>query len=382
MGRLPRPLVWLLELLALGLVVVVALLPARPCWAADITLNVEVLAQDDQIEVTVRNSGSHTTPDVKIEVEVAGKRYPSQSVGDLAGGEEVKREIKITAPQKPGSYPILTRVQYTNDGRRMSHVHVTYLDHEQAKRLASRPALRRAQLREYGYLTAYYDKRYRFTLLLPEEIEIVDEKELERGTRYRLRNLRLALSSNYTIYGVLESPDDEGLHSTRIVSSRLSTKKVVKAKSLFSAEVLAAFAIVFLVVAYVLFRRATKDRDGPPTPRDVALVRWSFSIFTVATLYFLFRTAYVVPDWFFANFNALDFKPLDEIYPKVGHWTWRILRTVINRLYLEGGDYDLFAIWVHDPLFIYVVVANYSPLRTSPSPMRARTSTGIWPRAS
>ncbi len=347
----------------LGLVVVVALLPARQCWAADITLSVQVLAQDGQVDVTVSNSGSDTAPDVKVEVAVAGKRYPSQSVGDLPAGEEVKRDIKITAPQKPGSYPILTWVHYTNDDQRMSHVHATYLDHEQAKRLASRPALRRAQLREYGYLTAFYDKRHRFTLLLPEEITIVDQKEIDGGTRCRLKNSRLALSSKYTIYGVLENLDDGGAHSSRIVNSRLSTKKVVKAKSLFSAEVLAAFALVFLVVAYVLFRRATKDPNVVPAPRDVALVRWSFSIFTVATLFFIFQTAYVVPDWFLVNFNALDFRPLNEIYPKVGEWTWRILRTVISRFYLEGGDYDLFAIWVLDPLFIYVVVANYFTLR-------------------
>ncbi|MBW2456177.1 MAG: hypothetical protein JRI68_16785, partial [Deltaproteobacteria bacterium] len=272
MGRLPRPLLWLFELCLLGLVVVVALLPARTAWAADIALNVHVVVAEGQVDVTVRNSGSHVAGDVTIETEVAGKRNPIQSLGDLGGGEDALGSVKFEAPKKPGSYPILTWVQYTNDGQRMSHVHATYLDHEAAKRLASRPMLRRAQLREYGYLTAFHDERHKLSLLLPAELEIIEEKKVEGGTRYRLKNLRATLSSNYTIYGVLENPDEDGSHATRIVSTRLSTKKVVKSKSLFSAEILAAFALIFLVVSYVLYRRATKDRVGEPGLTDVALV--------------------------------------------------------------------------------------------------------------
>jgi len=342
------------------------LLCAQSSQAANISLNVTTTVTDGQIDVTVHNTGSSPAHASTVEVELAGKRYPAEPLGDLAAGAEAKRHFAVRAPEKPGSYVAISRVHYTNDGRAMTSLNAIYFDQGSPARLRARPFMRHAKLREHGFIDVVHDKQLRFHLVLPDEIRVTGEEPTARGTRFSLTNTHPELASTYTIYGIAESKPGASTHQSRMISTRLRTTQVVKARSLFNARSLGLLALVSLLLSYVLFRRKTGNGASDPEPHDVALLRWSFSVFTVSFLFFLFHAAYVVPDWFFATFTAADFGHGD-----VGRWSWRVVRTIVSRLYFDGGDFDYFSTYVHDPLLIYVIVGNYFVLRYVAKPTAA-----------
>ena len=79
------------SLLGLGRLVAFAcvlLLPAV-AWAANISLNITTRVSGREVKVTVRNTGPGPARVTGAEVELAGKRYPLASLGELAPEAEV-----------------------------------------------------------------------------------------------------------------------------------------------------------------------------------------------------------------------------------------------------------------------------------------------------
>jgi protein-S-isoprenylcysteine O-methyltransferase Ste14 len=316
-------------------------------------------AQATPTEVVVKlvNRGTGPLRDVRTTVTVGSKRHELEPVGSLEPEAEAERRVAIALPEAKGSYAVVSHVGYLDGARRRVAMHASAVG-ETTATIEGRPVMRTVVLREQGYLEMQHDKRYRARLVAPELVEVLSQKPSAKGTRFLLRNLQPTRQDNHPIIGVLETPEGEAEHAAVVVRGRVSARKVMKASSRFPPNLLLGIGLAGLIFAFVLYRRRNPEEQEKPAERDIALIRWSFSVATVSLLFWAFRTAYVVPDWLFTELSASSF-------PKgaIGRFGWRALHAVANRLYFEGGDYDHYSRYVLDPLYLYMLVGNYFVLR-------------------
>ncbi|MBI4703651.1 MAG: hypothetical protein HY744_21275 [Deltaproteobacteria bacterium] len=349
-------------MVGLALAVLVLTLAARAARADNISLNIDVSARDAEVVVAVKNTGRDPARQVQVELELDGRVQHAPAVARLAPREATLQRFQVVLPQRPGTYPLYARVSYLNEGQKLSLVHVAPLDHERPSRLRVPLELPELRLRGATRVAVRHEAGYRLRLFLPSEIAVSEPARTDTGTEARLENRLPQFQSSYTYFAVLETPPGESVHATGIYRARVSTVRghppslgwpLRPGPWFFGAVAAAGFAI-----AFTLYRRGTRRPEEQIPLARVALIRWSFSVFTSSLLFLGYHHLYVVPDWFFANFSAHSFP--DGL---LGRPSWRVLQTLAERLYFDGKDYDYFTSHVADWLYLYMLVGNYPVLR-------------------
>ncbi len=310
--------------------------------ADDITLDVDVVAAENVVTVTVRNRGTEAVPLIGLEVSLGGHSFPRYPSLRLLEPQQAWTDSQVVQfPERPGSYPLITSVFYENDGARMSVLNVGLFNYKGQFPLdVDCPALDIA-LRDSRVVTIEPPKGSRLRLVLPHEIEMTQD-----ANRFYLRNTRPFFNNNSAIYGTLEDPNGE-VHRSKICPARLITKKIAASISLFSSKLLLLFgALAFATTGIFLW--ALLDKNSVLL---IAAARWSFSISLLSSLLFLFRNLSFIPDYF------LEPTRFDSLSTSTSFGA-RVVQTFLSWFYFEGGDYDYFAQYVQDPLYIYMLGPN------------------------
>ena len=331
------------------------------------TVNLVVRVQGHEVQATVHNNGHGELGNVRLTAEMGDWQHAEPVAETLAAGSSQMVTFSVPTPEEQGSHALVVWARYLDGGKERSRLEAVYVDQGEPSHLKAPLRLGRSLLRLSGRIGLDHEVGQQVRLLLPDELELVGQNAVDAGTSYRIENRYPDVEQTHVVFAIAET-EEGGQRSSRIVRSFVTTKRVAKASSVFTPRWLAILGLLGLVLAYVAFRRATRD-GRQPDPGQVAFVRWGFSLFTVSLLFFLFHTAQVVPDWFFASFTINDLPD-----GPVGKFGWRILNAVLGRMYFEGGDYDYFANHVLDPLYIYVLVLNYPVLRwvVKPDPVKEK----------
>ncbi len=86
---------------------------------------------------------------------------------------------------------------------------------------------------------------------------------------------------------------------------------------------------------------------------SVSLIRFTFSVFVISLLFFLLKTLYVIPDALLPHITPELFS--DNHF---GKWLHRALTTVLTWFYFGANDVEQFILYLADPLYVYMMLAN------------------------
>lgn len=324
--------------------------------ASDLAFSMHVVAKDDHVSVGFRNTGSDRAPTVHVELELAGRRYDSGQIGELQPGQSKQADFRVAYPSEPGSYPLIARLYYENDGQTVSVLNVGYFNYQTRKSLPVERDLRDVILR---YRTAVFLPRQKLhdaELIVPTGVEISERRSAEHGTLYFLKNSRPDLTLDSPYYAVYQTKAGETPRGTTIVSARIKTLRIVKHSSWLPAAAYPLIAVAALIITAAL--RCKLPEDEKLSLTQISLLRYTFSVSVVSFLYTIFHYAWMLPEYLLPHVLQWD---LHE--SAAGRYLLLSMQTLLEWLYFDGGNYDYFAEYVAGPLYLYMLAGNYFVLR-------------------
>ncbi len=278
-----------------GLLALAALVLARAAAAGEIsletTLKVDV-GPAVKVTITVRNRGNDTAHDVgpRLRFNDAVRTGPLAQQIPPQGNHEWALEFPL--PERPGRYPLLTTVSYTDPGfRGFSAVSATTVDVGGVFPARLRGTVSKISLGEgEGTLTVNIEaddtveRTVAVTVFLPDELGGLRDVGKVRTSRGQPRTLAVPVQnygglpgSRYPVYAVLRSTDDD--HDTAALL--LGTVEVTSSVAMIDWQAYLPHAAVALAVLFVLVeitlrlrerwaRRETPPRrtDSPPARRQ------------------------------------------------------------------------------------------------------------------
>jgi protein-S-isoprenylcysteine O-methyltransferase Ste14 len=320
-----------------------------PASAADITLTVKVNASDDLVTVKVTNTGRDKAVLLRVSSELDGKSYSAAARTILEPGTNHTTEIRVALPLHDGSYPLITRLYYLNEGKELSIVDAGYFNFRRTEHLAADCTLPNITLAGKTAVELPAVKDYRFTLILPDEIKI--EQQLSAGSRIRyvLQSLHPEFNSNYAVYGVLQTPAQFAVQAAKICSARLVTTQILTRKWFIPGWFICCGAFMGFVVAWLCYKRTGQRVLNY---REIIAARYGFSLFLISLIYLAFRNAHVL---------ARLIEPyvyLSQEGGRLGGYLRLAAQVLVKWLYFQGRDYDQFFNFVADPLYLYMLLGN------------------------
>lgn len=328
------------------------LLPALPrvVFADDVTLNVTVQAQEDTVRVIVDNSGGGTAAEFRGRLLLDGQEYALTSADTLPAKSRVESVQRVRLPASSGSYPVVVRLQYRNEGLPASTVTVSYLHHGAPNLLTVSCPERTLFLRD-SLRVALPTSGYAVSAWFPGTVQTTAVARSEDRIEFELTNTSPLLASNAASYLVYEASDaTANTHATRICENRIRLYRSNAAFSRFATSVVALLALAGFLVAFCLWPKTTAAG-----PWRFAIVRAGWSIGIVAGLLCCARAAGSLAQVVLNNgFSG----------PQLSGSVLRSLAAqLLETLFFQGGDYDHFFRLVADPLLLYFVCCNVFVLR-------------------
>ena len=321
-----------------------------PVFAADISLTIQVTSHEDNVVVSVLNTGSGMAKALSLELELDERTYHKSLALMLPAGKKVSTTLQVAPPYKNGTYPLITRIFYLNDGKELSVIDVGYFNWGSLQRINAECELPDINISRTTTAEVPLQEGYRYRLFLPSEIQVSSEEIVNNYRRYSLVNNRPEFNSTYTIYGVLLTPADFAVQAVKICSARLTTRNAMSRQWWLPDWALAGAMLWGLMLSWYCF---PKRKESSVSYAGVVTARYGFSVFLVSSIYLAMRKAYLISVLLQPYVLSCCRELPQGAYVKKG------LQTLLRWLYFSGGDYDVFFRWVADPLFIYMLSANW-----------------------
>lgn len=138
----------------------------------------------------------------------------------MAAGEARTFPFRVPWPQVRGSYPLIARVAYWNRGERFSLVHVGEFHVGPPRRVQGRAELGAPFMQKEGTITLTAEQPGRWTLMLPEEIEVLAEEIGGEVRWWRVRGRNSDFTNTYPIFAYRQE-DAAGGRALQLVQSTL-----------------------------------------------------------------------------------------------------------------------------------------------------------------
>ncbi len=329
--------------------------------ATEISLNVQITAKDEDFSTIVRNQGKDPISGIYIDTDVVGRHYAICVKDDLKAGE--KFQLRYNVPGQPisGTYPTVTHVSYLIENHRLGVVEVSPIYYHMESPLAVSCSIPPVTFRNQTRLSIVKPTKYNGVttkFIPPNHIHSAIMGENPTDAYVLMYVDETSLRSQGSAFAVFET-NENGVHSTAICPIKMTTQPSVQASSWYSSGFLLFTALLSIGAAFYWF-----VRNPNPSSELVARIRWAFSVSACSLIYLGYRHLGMIPDQFGPFINW--YEQIHLLHPKVG----TSLRTLLERLYFIGGDYEIFFRQVADPLYSYMLVANYFFLRyvARPSP--------------
>jgi len=323
--------------------------------AEDISFDADVVAEDQQVTLRLKNSGVDTAKNITAVLSLAGEDYQRTVATELAANETRVVEWKVELPKKPGTYSLVTRIYYFNGNTRLTLLNVGYFNYQSSQQLTTYCDLPTLHLGEELTQSFRCDNGKKLHFVFPDEVKVLKQENTKDGVLLQLKNLLPGFRSTYPYYAVLESDESIPIHATAIFSGQLITRPSIGRDRVLLGTVFGVVSIFGLLFSYFYYQRVSR---GDLSSNQVALTRWGFSVFVVSALLAAYELLYLVPDYLLSIINPNWFS-----FSGFTRWLWLALKSTLEWLYFRGANYDYFSSYVVLPLFLYFVFGNYFTLR-------------------
>ena len=140
--------------------------------AENISLGVGVESIDERVTVTVENHGQNKVKLDFVTLELAGKIYQLSAVEPLLVKQKRAFSFVVTFPEHVGSYPLITKVHYYNNGQLLSMLHVAPFYYQRPALLDTKCIAESSSFHDHGFINVQTEQQGDWRLLLPTEVHI------------------------------------------------------------------------------------------------------------------------------------------------------------------------------------------------------------------
>ncbi len=333
-------------------ILILFLLQAFPAHGDDYSLSVSTKATNQSVLVRIRNTGSRDLAGVRVRLEFDQGSWEAAVPHTVFPGNEAFVPFTISGPSAPGTWPLITKVFYTHDGKEFSLPTAGYYHFGRGREVEAGCELDTSVIMQTGTIRARIPEGYSFRLILPDEINLQDVATERGGRTYRVSNANYRFRFQTPVYGVIETTDS-GPHGAGICEGRVVSRS--SPVTLFSSQSYFLLGLLALVSSYLSFRKGT-SRGRLPSRMAVTFTRWSFSLALVSGLFAAAHVLYLVPRYLTEN----RYFGLDATGRQAPVLT--VFRSLAEALYFDGSNYADFFRYAADPIYIYFLTGNFAVL--------------------
>jgi len=280
------------------------LLLSIPAVAADIDLTLHQQSIDDNITITVENSSAVSVVIDSVYTELDGRRYDYAVSGGIPPYDKKVFHFRVELPSLDGTYPVIVTVRYLNDGKILSLRHAGLFHFRDPAQLNASCIAENATLDGNGSIVIRSDNQAPWTLVLPEEIEILSQEAFPDRKEFRIKNRVSGFRNTYPFFAVAEE-ETGNRHFTSMCAGTLSVNAGSPMQSsrghLPSGLLLLLSATFFLTMAAFIINRST-------TTFTSAFQKYLTRMFFITAAYFILKNAAAWPNYSMEHIDWLPYR--------------------------------------------------------------------------
>ncbi|MEZ0329391.1 MAG: hypothetical protein ABWK15_07550 [Dissulfuribacterales bacterium] len=284
--------------------------------AANIDLTITQTSTQNQVHVTVLNRSSIPVQIQGITVILAFKEYRADVVTIPAQVSHTKT-FDVTPPPSTGTYPLIIKVTYLNDGQRLSLNHVgRFINGEDTGESFTSGTLQNLNINQDGALILRSNQPHLWRLILPDGITILEDRVLKEARLWRIRSTITGLYNSYSIFAIAEA-DMNGKHYTSISGARLMVMGNSMAQRGNTPSFILLVIFFLALTAFVVTNARHQNRFTDASAKYAARIFW------LSTAYWLLKDAPILLSWLMQKLTALMETPWPTILsqPLIDHLT-------------------------------------------------------------
>lgn len=287
-----------------------------PSIAANINLTISETSTQNQVHVTVLNRSAIPVQIQGITVILASQEYRADVVTIPAQVSHTKT-FDVTPPPSTGTYPLIIKVTYLNDGQRLSLNHVgRFINGEDTGESFTQGTLQNLSITREGTIILQSDQPNMWRLILPNEIIILKDRVLKSARLWHIQSNTTGLDNSYPIFAIAET-DKDNRHYTSINGARLLVMGNIATQRGNTPFVLLLVMVLLALTAFIV-------TNGMPSNRVTdAAIKYAARVFWLGTAYGLLKDAPLILSWLTEKLMLLLEAPWPTIIsqPLIDHLT-------------------------------------------------------------
>lgn len=287
------------------------ILPVNSCFAADVSLDLNLSSSDTVVSVSIHNRAGASARIKDIDISLDGKNYPLlHDVAAIAPGAALQPTVTVQLPATPGSYPLIATVRYYNGNQLLTMRHVGLFYYRQQAPMPESCQLDDVTLTNGGKIVVRGARPDIWRLVLPDEIAVVSEKSSPERKTFTVKSTIDGLDNSYTYFAVAEDEKD-GLHRTAVIRGTLkllSSAASRAAHGRIATPILFGFLVIFTAAALFSRLSALKNRCIA-----VSLHKYASRMILITTAYLLLKNGGTVVAFCLEYINAPSLRQFGAI---------------------------------------------------------------------
>ena len=297
--------------------------------AAIIDLSLSISQEGNEIHTTVINrSFSPVTLD-GLEVTVFEHSY-SMAGKVIPAHNSYTHTLFVEMPFTPGSYPVLARLHYTNEGQHISLVHVgVVINKGPGPKPPLTGRLYGTSMVQKGTVALKALNTQAWRLITPNEIQVTEELHKNGLAIYGINTKTRGLNNSYPIFAVAEG-EESGRHWTEILQARLHVLNAeAETRGKTANPLLAAMALLFLMGWWTAQARLNNRAEQAGQALH-GLLKYTSRVILLSLAYLTLKDAPMLVSW------------LSNGVVRLFHAAWPIEPAQLLIEHLVGRNYEYF----------------------------------------
>lgn len=264
----------------ISLAFVLLLIICGEALATSISLETTVTASAEgdraSISVLVKNKGDEPAHNLRVSADLGGSVVQGQMKNSVGPAQEAKDDLSATVSfQKPGRYPIVVRIEYTDANLYpFSALAVSYLNYGEPATAHVVGSVLRTEIEERGSVPVTVknldnvSRTIAVTLLAPAELSVANPRLSvetpageEKTVTFDVLNRSARPGSSYALFAVMSYEDQLFFH-TGIGTGVLQVKERRSPVESYKWLLLSVVIVLGLVIVFYNLRRSGKDRQA------------------------------------------------------------------------------------------------------------------------
>ena len=328
---------------------------------SDVNVETNALLNFDlkELSVTVENTSKGFVTEVYLEVLAGAQQVHKTLVGELSAGEKKAFSFNISDKVAAEQLPIITRMGYRSHGDQLGTVTLNeWRKNNTPNQISARCPDENQIINSRKVLNVDHPDNTSANLILPDGITLDSLTKTQNGSTFLLHNQHSLRNTNQTSFIVFEPQLSDSLTRTLVCPIKLRALGIPRKRSALAISPLEVFAVSILGLLISVITYRLSCRIEKLTPWAIAVIRWAFTIFIVASFYSFYAAAPQVSAILIWHLNGWN-----ELLYSGGTTLVNWLVQAITFFDFKGINYEYFNTYCLHPLLLYILSLNLFTIR-------------------